>query len=96
MIDKTGPKNGSELTNFVSLGLTPQQSARPGHPRKHTDIPPHKKSPHRHTSVIPAKAGIHAFPNQLKKREFRAIARLLGNNSARSHRAVFTSPSQDK
>jgi len=29
-----------------------------------------KKKSSRHTSVIPAKAGIHAFPNIMKKKSF--------------------------
>jgi len=70
------PKNGSQLTNFVSLGLRARRFACSG---SHWSTPIsllNKKRTPRTTTVIPAKAGIHAFPNLLKKMD----SRLRGND----------------
>lgn len=85
------PKNGSELTNFVSLGLRARRFAC-SHCHCGTPVALlNKKRVLRTTTVIPVKAGIHAFANLLKKMDFTPspdMARLRGNDLGSGRRPV--------
>jgi hypothetical protein len=85
------PKNGSELTNFVSLSLRARRFPCSGSHCSTQISPFNRKKTPRTTTVIPAKAGIHAFANLLKKMDFAPLpdmARLRGNDFGPGRLAV--------